>query len=212
MSSQPRERAKKLVVKSDKADVSIASVPAPRPRDAKAKTGRRHNPDSVYAPSLLERKITLPFRAVGTDLRSKLEGIIKTQYEGKCAPEGLIKTGSVSIFSHSTGLMMAGKVEFTVAFECDVCKPVEGMNIVCVAKNITKAGIRAVSLEETSPVVVFIARDHHHMSSLFNAVKVDQKLVVRVIGQRYELNDKYISVIGQIVEQKTKYIGEKSAA
>lgn len=208
MSTKPRTRAKKLVVSETNENQKL-TIPSAA-RDPKAKSAKRHNPDSIYAPSLLERKVTLPFRAVGSDLHRKLESILKSQYEGKCGPEGFIKPGSITIFSHSTGVLLAGKIEFTVGFECEVCKPVEGMNIMCIAKNITKAGIRAVSLEETSPVVIFIARDHHHMSEVFNNVKAEQKLAVRVIGQRYELNDKYISVIGQIIEQKTRYLNEKS--
>ena len=210
MSTKPRTRAKKLDV-SETNDNQKLPLPADT-RDPKAKPTKRHNPNSIYAPSLLERKVTLPFRAVGSDLHRKLESILKSQYEGKCGPEGFIKPGSISIFSHSTGVLLAGKIQFTVGFECDVCKPVEGMNIMCIAKNITKAGIRAVSMEDTSPVIVFIARDHHHMSEVFNNVKAEQKLAVRVIGQRYELNDKYISVIGQIIEQKTRYLNEKNAS
>ena len=69
-------------------------------------------------------------------------------------------------------------------------------------KNITKAGIRAETDEQSSPVVVFIARDHHHNNETFSEIKVDDSINMRVIGIRYELNDKYISVIGEYVETK----------
>jgi hypothetical protein len=87
-----------------------------------------------------------------------------------------------------------------VVFECDVCFPVEGMLISCLAKNITKAGIRAESAFDTpSPIVVFIARDHHYNDESFSKVKEGDKIDVRVIGQRFELNDKYISIIGELI-------------
>jgi hypothetical protein len=79
------------------------------------------------------------------------------------------------------------------------------MLIQCVAKNITKAGIRAESANEVpSPVVVFIAKDHHYNNDYFADVKEGDRITVRVIGQRFELNDKYISIIGELVKPKVE--------
>jgi len=53
-------------------------------------------------------------------------------------------------------------INFEVVYECQICFPVAGMKLNCVAKNITKAGIRAESSEtDESPFVLFVARDHH---------------------------------------------------
>ena len=90
--------------------------------------------------------------------------------------------------------------DFEVVIQCEVCSPVEGMHISCIAKHINKAGIRAEINETPSPVVIFIARDHNYASPLFADVKENNDIKVRVIGQRFELNDKYISVIAEIVE------------
>ena len=73
----------------------------------------------------------------------------------------------------------------------------------CVAKNITKAGIRAESsVENPTPIVVFVAKDHHYNDEYFSDVKEGDVIQVRVIGQRFELNDKYISIIGELIKQK----------
>jgi hypothetical protein len=82
------------------------------------------------------------------------------------------------------------------------------MIIPCVAKNITKAGIRAESANDVpSPIVVFLAKDHHFNSTQFAEVKEGDKINVRVIGQRFELNDKYISIIAELVKEKEVPIG-----
>ena len=48
---------------------------------------------------------------------------------------------------------------FEVVFECQVCCPVEGMHIDCIAEEITEtAGIRAETVDKPSPVVVYVAR------------------------------------------------------
>ena len=74
------------------------------------------------------------------------------------------------------------------------------MLISCVAKNINKMGIRAETQDQPSPVVIFISRDHNYNSPLFAQVQVNDEVKVRVIGQRYELNDKYISIIAELTE------------
>ena len=77
------------------------------------------------------------------------------------------------------------------------------MIIPCVVKNITKAGIRAESAGEVpSPVVLFIAKDHHYNVPHFTDIQEGDKISVRVIGQRFELNDKYVSIIGELIKEK----------
>ena len=61
-------------------------------------------------------------------------------------------------------------------------------------------GIRAEVKDMPSPVVIFVARDHNYNSQLFTDTKVNDEIMVRVIGQRYELNDAYISIIAEIVD------------
>jgi hypothetical protein len=94
-------------------------------------------------------------------------------------------------------------IQFQVNFECKVCFLAENCIFKCIAKNITKAGIKAESVEQPSPVVVFIARDHHFVSKLFNSVKEGDTFMIRVLGQQFELNDEFVSIIGSIVNPKT---------
>ena len=159
---------------------------------------------SVYSRCLITRKIVLPITTIGKSLKENIEENIKANFEGKCVVEGYIKPNSSKIISYSSGIIQRGNnVLFDIVFECDVCFPVEGMLINCVAKNITKAGIRAESdTDVPSPIVVFIAKDHHYSAPHFAEVKEGDKLTVRVIGQRFELNDKYISIIGELVKEK----------
>jgi hypothetical protein len=162
---------------------------------------------SVYSRGLITRNITLYITNIGKNIRETLEKSIAFNFEGKCLVEGFIKPNSSKIITYSSGLIERGNlISFEVIFECDICFPVEGTKIKCVAKNITKAGIRAESeFDVPSPIVVFIARDHHYNMAEFGAVKEDDKITVRVIGQRFELNDKFISIIGELVKEKPDY-------
>jgi len=165
---------------------------------------RRDKLQTIYSRCLLTRKIVLPLVTIGKNLQENIEENIKVNFEGKCVVEGFIKPGSVKIITYSSGTIQRGNhILFEIVFECDVCFPVEGMIVSCVAKNITKAGIRAESAGEVpSPVVVFIAKDHHYNVPHFAEIQEGDKISVRVIGQRFELNDKYVSIIGELIKEK----------
>jgi DNA-directed RNA polymerase subunit E'/Rpb7 len=159
---------------------------------------------SVYSRCLITRNIVLPITAIGKNIKDTIEQNISFHFEGKCIVEGYVKVGSSKIITYSSGMIFRGtNVSFEVVFECDICFPVEGMLISCIAKNITKAGIRAESADEIpSPVVIFVAKDHNYNNDAFSEIKEEDKFNVRVIGQRFELNDKYVSIIGELVKPK----------
>ena len=153
----------------------------------------------IYSPAIITKDIYIPIVNVGSNIKEILQRIVASNIEGKCVSEGYIKPESVNIISYSNGVVYGSNIQFIAVFECNVCYPVEGMHITCIAKNITKAGIRAELNESPSPIVIFIARDHNYMSKSFSSIQENDQIKVRVIGQRYELNDTYVSVIGELV-------------
>uniref|UniRef100_A0A6C0EPF5 Uncharacterized protein n=1 Tax=viral metagenome TaxID=1070528 RepID=A0A6C0EPF5_9ZZZZ len=174
---------------------------------------RENRVSSIYSRCLISRNINLPIVSIGKNIKDTIEKCIAHNFEGKCIIEGFVKPGSSKLVSHSSGLINRGTdISFEVVFECEVCFPVEGMLISCVAKNITKAGIKAEAENEyPSPVVIFIAKDHHHNVLYFSEIKEGDKFNTRVIGQRFELNDNYVSVIGELVKPKSdKYVMKKN--
>jgi DNA-directed RNA polymerase subunit E'/Rpb7 len=166
---------------------------------------------SIYSRCLITRSIVLPITAIGKNIKEVIEVNISSNYEGKCVVEGFIKPNSSKIITYSSGTIFRGSsIKFEVVFECEVCFPVEGMLISCVVKNITKAGVRAESSTDVpTPVVVFIAKDHHYNNSQFAEIEVGNPINVRVIGQRFELNDKYVSIIGELVKPKVEFDHKK---
>ena len=160
---------------------------------------------TVYSLSQITKKIGLPITAIGRALHQTIETTIASMIEGKCIVEGYVKLHSVRVITYSSGTIKGTDVIFDVVFECDVCFPVAGMLFNCVAKNITKAGIRAESVDDLpSPFVLFIARDHYYDSDYFNSIEENEKFVAKVIAQRFELNDKYVSIIAELVTPKRK--------
>ena len=173
------------------------------------KKRRKARPLGNYNKILISRKISVNIVHIGANIKQTLEQVLSRSIEGKCVVEGFIKPSSVQILTYSSGIIMEENIKFDVAFECEICSPVEGMHIDCVVKNITKAGIRAEIDENPSPIIIYIARDHHHTSKYFADLKPEQNIKVKVIGQRFELNDKYISVIAELIEPREEKIKKK---
>jgi hypothetical protein len=160
--------------------------------------------NAIYHKTLIAKKVSVNIVNIGKNLDETLRIRVASQIEGKCIIEGYVKPNSVIIKSSSSGLIRGGvNILFDVIIECLICLPVEGMNIRCIAKNITKAGIRAETDETPSPLIIFISRDYHNKSAVFKNVKVSDSINVRVIGQKFELNDKFIYVIAEMVETRS---------
>jgi hypothetical protein len=155
-----------------------------------------------YISSILNMKIVLPITEVGKNIKQNLERMIVSKTEGKCIVEGFIRPDSVHILTYSSGKVAAGLVEYQTVFECMVCHPVDGMLVESICNTVTKAGIHTEVIDKNGnvPITVFIARDHHINNQKFERVVENGKLLVSIIGIRFELNDSNICAIGKLVD------------
>ena len=160
----------------------------------------------VYLSSLLTKKISMNMNEIGKNVKQNLERTISRDIDGRCITEGYIRPGSVKVLNYSSGTVENNMVMFETVFECMICHPVEGMNIECISRTITKAGVHAEVVDEFGniPVTVFIARDHHFTDKHFVELKENMNIVVKVIGLRFELNDPSVCVIAQLLENGAK--------
>ena len=148
--------------------------------------------------SILTRKIVIQFNNLGSNLQDILALYLKTSLEGKCIIEGFVRPSSTNLLHYTAGRVTENGCSFEVVFEAHICKPVEGMKIKCVVKNVT----RAERETSPSPIIVFIARDHNYSNKYFSTIKEGNTIRVQVIGIRYELNDKYISILAELLPEK----------
>ncbi|ALH23211.1 hypothetical protein ceV_305 [Chrysochromulina ericina virus CeV-01B] len=174
------------------------------PKITKTISRKKRRDNGLYTQMIINRKVFILMKNIGSNIKAIMLKMINGDIAGKCIKEGYIKPNSISIITHSNGIQESDYIKFDVVIECLVCNPVEGQNISCKVVNITKAGIRASIDDDNDPLVIFIARDHSYLNKNFSNIKDDQEIIVRVIGQRFELNDKNISVIGELVESKNK--------
>tara|TARA_B100001059_G_C17535005_1_gene427452 strand:+ start:135 stop:668 length:534 start_codon:yes stop_codon:yes gene_type:complete len=160
----------------------------------------------LYMKNLLEMKVTLlPMEIGENQTKTNLLRIVQSHIEGKCIREGYVRPKSVNIRNYSIGLVKGERIEFAVVFECYVCNPVEGTVLSeCVIKSVTKAGIHCNVMDEFQniPVTVFVARDHSVTDTIFQKMTdndIGQKVNVKVIGNRFELNDECVEVLANLI-------------
>jgi DNA-directed RNA polymerase subunit E'/Rpb7 len=172
-------------------------------------SGSDMSASNCYSECLTSKKVTIPFVEVGSHaakgtITQMIRNYISTQVENKCTVEGFVHPNTCKILSHSSGLLQGPNVVFDVAYSCSVFLPCEGAILVCRVKSVTSAGILA-GINGTSvvnPVIVYILREHHASDSdkYFNSIRSDAVVRVKVIGHRFELNDKHVSVIGELIQ------------
>jgi len=153
----------------------------------------------ISHPAVLTRDVRLPMNQVGGDINALILSCLQ-KYEGKCIEEGYLKRGSVRVINHSCGMMEGVNVIISVVFDCNIINPMVGQTMMCVVESNTKAGIKGRLHAKESPFVIFLARDHHHTNDTFSTYKEGDKISVKIIGKRYEINDPKISIIAVLDE------------
>ena len=118
--------------------------------------------------------------------------------EGKCRKEGYVSIGSITLESHSCGLLFADSVSFDVKFNAEVCNPSIDQVTTCKIINNTKIGIRGIYQEDNNPIIFFVSREHNPEKN-FEDYCIGQRIQVKIIGTRFELNDVAISSISEIL-------------
>jgi hypothetical protein len=202
--------------------VSLSSVSELSPSEPASASGLGLCDDAnpLYIIQQINYDILIPFVLVNMHASSRqnimalLHNTLISCIEGRCITEGFIKPHSTRIIDFKCGKIVAKNVQFNIVIECLVCNPQPQSIIACVAKNITQAGIRAISDDEFSPIVVYITRDFGIESdkTYYNSVKEGDKINVRVIGKRFEMNDRHIQIIGFLVQPRKDRLGIASSS
>ena len=160
----------------------------------------------IYHHSLLTRRVSIPMIKMGGTIQQVILDSL-SEMEGKCGEEGYIKKGSIQIVNYSCGMIKGPNVIVQVVFGCEVSNPVPDQEFECIVENNTRAGIKArLRSRGDSPFIVFLARDHHYMIPQFSDIKENEHIKVKVLGQRFEINDPKISVIATLITDESKTI------
>ena len=154
---------------------------------------------NIYSQQCCCRKVLIKANELGNDtIDNIIKNKIKMSIGNKCINEGFVNMNSIEIIQRSIGKIPAiqfnGDINYSVEFIADICNPSKGTLIECTVKNINKMGIMA----DNGPLNIVIAKQHHVNNSNFDNIQIGEKINITIIGTRFELNDKEITVVGKL--------------
>lgn len=164
----------------------------------------------IYHEGLLTRKITLSIdECAPSFIQNHILRKIKDEIEGKCINEGWIKPKSIRDVIYSSGNCHYGGIDYVVQFKCDICLPIRNATYSAKFISINTAGIYAeyIDPEGNRPLCFFVNRDYkmNFENETFlqyenpEFAEKNSFLQIKVLFFNYELNDKYIATIAQIL-------------
>jgi DNA-directed RNA polymerase subunit E'/Rpb7 len=147
---------------------------------------------------------------ITNDMSTSILKVLKEKKEGICSNHGFIKKNSIKLCEVGPGKVeltsFHGYVNYTVKYSAEVCNPVKHDIVSAKVQNINNFGILCTSTVEDDgedmPVLEIIVPKHSPaIVSAINLenVKIGDKVMVQIIGKKYQLYNKKISIIGRIV-------------
>jgi DNA-directed RNA polymerase subunit E'/Rpb7 len=153
--------------------------------------------DPLFERRQLTKKVHIHSKFLQKNIQASLLGQLKSNYEGKCLPEGYIERNSITILNYSLGRAnyIKGGIDYDVVFQADICMPHPGQHFKAPVKLRSKIGIHA----ETPPIKILIPRDLHLGNEEFETIKVDEDIEFEVIGSQFKQEDETIVVVGRLL-------------
>ena len=138
---------------------------------------------------------------------------LKSAKEGICSNHGYIKKNSIQLIKISCGKVemssFHGYLNFLVKYSALVCNPVKGNIVNAIVENINNFGILCSSFIEDGSkriTILEIIIPKHSLAikseiDLQNDIKINDEVSIQIVGKKYQLFNKKISIIGKIVKK-----------
>lgn len=162
------------------------------------------NNNDIYEETITSKTIVLAMNELENNIHDSLLQYLQSHYEGHCEIDGYIDKNSIKILSFSSGCIVNGnELSFDTVFECRTCCPMYGLILECVVKSITNAGIRCECINQSpSPIIAHVAKEtcrSNDIQPYYNSLTENSIIRIRVMDHRFELYDRYISVIAELI-------------
>lgn len=167
----------------------------------------------MFLPVRFKTSVHLAPKELTLDFADNLIQKLQNQLEGLCTRHGYIKPGSLEIVRRSAGQFVKqhfnGHLRFDVVCRAEVCNPPQNAIVEAVVKNKNELGIHAESSMQMGdndvPVldIIIPKRAAGIQSEVdLSEVEIGDRIFVEVLGKRFQLNDRKISIIGKAVKNK----------
>lgn len=167
----------------------------------------------MFFPVRFKTSVQLSPDEMNNDFDNTIKTKLKNTLEGVCSRFGYVKQGSLDIVKRSAGVFTKqhfnGHIRFELTCRGEVCNPPQGLVVEGHVKNKNALGLLATSSitvgTETIPVLdIIVPRKSNGILSEIELddVQIGDTILVMVMGKKYQLNDKSISIIGRAVKSR----------
>lgn len=169
----------------------------------------------LFLPLKFKTVIQLSSEELDTNYQERILNKVKDKYEGKCSKFGFIKPNSLEIYKRSCGKFIKehfnGNIKYEVVCKGEVCNPIQGSIIQAIIRNKNQMGILAESSIEINnnniPIldIIIPIRSVGIISQVnLDTLQIGNTIKVEVVGKKYQLNDKKISIIGRVISSEVE--------
>jgi DNA-directed RNA polymerase subunit E'/Rpb7 len=170
--------------------------------------------ESLFVRVIVRDVVKLSARAITGDLNKDIFQHLVEKCEGICTRHGYIRKGSIEVLKVSLGkvemVTLNGDVSFSVQYAADVCSPAIGSTVKAKIINMNKfgllaeAGIRSSDGVYTPILDIIIVRQMITTGSDvdLDRIRINDTVTIEILGCKYDLKDKKMSVVGRILDSK----------
>jgi DNA-directed RNA polymerase subunit E'/Rpb7 len=164
----------------------------------------------LFLPIKFKSIVQLSSEELDSNYQERIVDKLKEKYEGKCSKFGFIKPDTLQIFKRSYGNFIKehfnGFIKYEIICKAEVCNPIQGSIIQAVIRNKNQMGILAESSIELNdnkiPIldIIIPIRSVGIISEVnLDNLQIGNVIKIEVVGKKYQLNDKKISIIGRVI-------------
>lgn len=169
----------------------------------------------IFLPVRFRTQVQLAPNSIVGNIDEQIYKKIRSTLEGVCSRYGYIRPNSIEILKRSLGIFMKahfnGHIKYDIMCKADICNPVRGMIFKAIVKNKNDLGILAenyimIDGQKLHVLDVLIPRRSAGITSDIDldTINIGDEIFIEVLGKRYQLNDKKISIIARAVREPSK--------
>jgi DNA-directed RNA polymerase subunit E'/Rpb7 len=167
----------------------------------------------LFIPVKFHTSVQLKPNELGPNIEEIIYTKLKNNLENMCSKHGFIRKGSIKIIKRSAGLVKVAHFNGNIAYElyciAEICNPAQGSIIKCRVKAKNSLGLLANGFYDNLPILeIIVPKISAGIQSEINidTVNIGDEISVEVVGKKFQLYDKHISIIGKAIKEKGKQV------
>jgi DNA-directed RNA polymerase subunit E'/Rpb7 len=164
----------------------------------------------LFIPVKFHTSVQLKPNELGPNIQDVIYAKLRNNLENMCSKHGFIRKGSTKIIKRSAGQIKVSHFNGNIAYDlycvAEICNPAQGSIIKCRVKAKNNLGLLANGFYDGVPILeVIVPKNSAGIQSEINidTINIGDEINVEVIGKKIQLYDKYISIIGRAIKDRT---------